>query len=306
MGERFGIVSDGSCDLPEQVVRERGLEIVHFLVAFEGEEYRKEGVEVSLDEFYQRMVDEPKRYPKTAAPSPEDFLEAFRRYAEKGLDVVCVCISTKLSSSVQSAQIAAQMLKEEFPGVRVEVVDSLCATLMQSAFVLELCRMRDEGRSVDEVLERVEPLRKSARILFTVGDLDYIQHGGRIGRMTSIAGTLLNVKPLITLQDGEIHSSGIRRGRRKSLEGVVDLLIGYLREEGCGANGLTPEDFGILLGYSYDREEAVRVQAMTQERLERAFGGRTEIPLCRIGATIGVHAGPTSLGFGVVRRFDRL
>lgn len=302
----FGIVSDGSCDLPEQVVRERGLEIVHFSVAFEGEEYRKEGVEVSLDEFYQRMVDEPKRYPKTAAPSPEDFLEAFRRCAEKGLDVVCVCISTKLSSSVQSAQIAARMLTEEFPGVRVEVVDSLCATLMQSAFVLELCRMRDDGRSVDEVLERVEPLRKSARIFFTVGDLDYIQHGGRIGRMTSIAGTLLNVKPLITLQDGEIHSSGIRRGRRKSLEGVVDLLIGYLREKGCGTNGLTPEDFGILLGYSYDWEEGVRVQAMTQEKLEKAFGKRVEIPLCRIGATIGVHAGPTSLGFGVVRRFDRL
>ena len=303
MKPKFSIVSDGSCDLPEQVARGKDISIVHFLVSFTGEEYLKEGVEVPLEDFYQRMVDDPKSFPKTAAPSPQDFYQAFQQRAEQGQDIICICISTKLSSSVQSAQIARQMLRENYPDIQVAVVDSLCATLMQSVYVLEVCRMRDEGRSMEETLKVMEQLQKSARIFFTVGDLSYIQHGGRIGKMTSIAGTLLNVKPLITLQDGEIHSSGIRRGRRKSLEGIVELLIAYLRKNDC-----TPEDCNIMIGYGYDREEALQLQTLTQTRLTEQFGlsAAAHLPLCRIGATIGVHAGPTSIGYGVVCRSDRL
>lgn len=303
MKTKFSIVSDGSCDLPEQIVKEKEVDIVHFLVSFDGQEYKKEGMEIKLPDFYQRMVEEPKTYPKTAAPSPEDFYHAFVKQAKNGQDIICICISTKLSSAVQSAQIAKQMLAEEYPDIRVAVVDSLCATLMQSAYVLEVCRMRDDGLSFEDTLKRMEELKKTARIFFTVGNFDYIQHGGRVGKMTSIAGTLLNVKPLITLQDGEIHSSGIRRGRRKSLEGIIELLITYLQKD-----GRTPEDCNIIIGYGYDREEACQLQKLTQKRLMEIFGVGEEvrIPICQIGATIGVHAGPTSIGYGVVRRSDRM
>ena len=174
-------------------------------------------------------------------------------------------------------------------------------TLMQSAFVLELCRMRDTGCSLDEALAAVGALRKSGRILFTVGNLDYLQHGGRIGRVTSIAGNLLDLKPLITLEDGEIHSSGIRRGRRKSLAGVVELLISYLKEQGCA-----PDDCNILIGYGYDPEEGSLLQEMTRKRLAEEFGPQSTLPAFQIGATIAVHAGPYSIGFGLVRRSDRL
>lgn len=303
MKREYGIVSDGSCDLPEEVAKERQISIVHFLVSFDGNDYKKEGEEVQLKDFYQQMVDQPKVYPKTAAPSPEDFYHAFLKLAEQGKDIICICISTKLSSSVQSAQIAKQMLEEEYPDVRVAVVDSLCATLMQSAYVLEVCMMRDAGRSFEETLQTMEALKKTARIFFTVGEFDYIQHGGRVGKMTSIAGTLLNVKPLITLENGEIHSSGIRRGRRKSLEGIADLLIAYCRKNQC-----TPDDCNIIIGYGYDYEEACRLQKLTEKKLVEAFGrgAPAEIPFCQIGATIGVHAGPTAIGYGVVRRSDRL
>ena len=240
---------------------------------------------------------------KTAAPSPEDFYQTFRERAGKEQDIICICISTKLSSSVQSAEIAKQMLQEEYPDIRVAVVDSLCATLMQSAFVLEVCRLRDKGCSFEDALMIMEEMKKTARIFFTVGSFDYIQHGGRVGKMTSIAGTLLNVKPLITLQDGEIHSSGIRRGRRKSLEGIIELLISYLQKNEC-----TPNDCNIIIGYGYDEEEAFRLQELTKKRLTEAFGTEPveDIPVCQIGATIGVHAGPTSIGYGIVKRSDRL
>ncbi len=301
MSSEFCIVSDGSCDIPEALAKENNIDIVHFFVSFNSSDYKKEGVELELTELYQQMVSYPGIYPKTAAPSPEDFYAVFEKRAKEGKNILCICISTKLSSSVQSAQIARQMLAENYPGVRIAVVDSLCCTLMQSAFVLELCRMRDAGRSLDEALTAVEPLRKSGRILFTVGNLDYLQHGGRIGKVTSIAGNLLDLKPLITLQDGEIHSSGIKRGRRKSLAGIVELLVSYLKE-----TGRTPADCDILIGYGHDPAEGVLLQEMTKRRLEEEFGPQEALPVFQIGATIAVHAGPYSIGFGLVRRSDRL
>ncbi|MGI6000008.1 MAG: DegV family protein [Candidatus Merdisoma sp.] len=301
MSSKFRIVSDGSCDIPEALAKENDIDIVHFLVSFNSSDYKKEGVDLALAELYQQMVSHPGVYPKTAAPSPEDFYAAFEKKAKEGQDILCICISTKLSSSVQSAEIARQMLDESYPDIRAVVVDSLCCTLMQSAFVLELCRMRDAGCSLDEALAAVDALRKSGRILFTVGNLDYLQHGGRIGRVTSIAGNLLDLKPLITLEDGEIHSSGIRRGRRKSLAGVVELLISYLKEQGCA-----PDDCNILIGYGYDPEEGSLLQEMTRKRLAEEFGPQSTLPAFQIGATIAVHAGPYSIGFGLVRRSDRL
>ena len=301
MNTKFCIISDGSCDIPGTLARQHQIDIVHFPVSFDGIHYKKEGLEIELSELYRQMLEHPDVYPKTSAPSPEDFRRAFEKRAKEGRDILCICISTKLSSSVQSAQIARQMLAENYPGVRIAVVDSLCCTLMQSAFVLELCRMRDAGRSLDEALTAVEPLRKSGRILFTVGNLDYLQHGGRIGKVTSIAGNLLDLKPLITLQDGEIHSSGIKRGRRKSLAGIVELLVSYLKE-----TGRTPADCDILIGYGHDPAEGVLLQEMTKRRLEEEFGPQEALPVFQIGATIAVHAGPYSIGFGLVRRSDRL
>ena len=300
MKRNYCIISDGSCDLPDDLVREKEIGVVHFLVSFDGDQYKKEGVEIDLNEFYQRMVDEPRTYPMTAAPSPQDFYALFEPRAKEGQDILCVCISTKLSSSLQSAQIARDMLKETYPGVRVALLNSLACTLMQGACVLEACRLRDAGCTLDETVQRMQALIKTGRILFTVGNLDYLYHGGRIGKVTSIAGALLNVKPLITLQDGEIHSSGIRRGRKNSLLGVVDLLISYLKESRC-----TPDDCTILIGYCHDAGEAESFRALTMERLRKVFGEVAPLRLCRIGATIGVHAGPHSIGYGVIRRSDR-
>ena len=300
MKKNFCVISDGSCDLPEDIVKKRAIDIVHFLVSFDGNQYKKEGVEIDLSEFYQRMVDEPNTYPMTAAPSPQDFYTLFERRAKEGSDILCICISTKLSSSLQSAQIAKEMLKDAYPDIRVEVLNSLSCTLMQGAYLLEVCRLRDKGCTLDETIAVMQNLIKSGRILFTVGNLDYLHHGGRIGKVTAVAGTILNVKPLITLEDGEIHSSGIKRGRKSSLNGVIDLLISYLKEYGC-----TPNDCTILIGYCHDTEEAEHFRDMTMERLKSIFGSISPLPLCRIGATIGVHAGPYSIGYGMIRRSDR-
>lgn len=301
MKKHFCIISDGSCDLPDDMIKEKEIDIVHFLVSFDGKQYKKEGIELNLNEFYQRMIDDPKTYPMTAAPSPQDFYTLFERRAKENLDILCICISTKLSSSLQSAQIAKEMLKETYPGTRVEILNSLSCTLMQGAYVLEVCRLRDAEYTLDKTAETMKKLIKTGRILFTVGNLDYLHHGGRIGKVTSVAGALLNVKPLITLEDGEIHSSGIKRGRKSSLTGVIELLISYLEEAHC-----TPDDCTILIGYCHDKNEAENFRDMTMKRLKEHFGTLLPLPLCRIGATIGVHAGPYSIGYGIIQKSDRI
>lgn len=299
MSVQFCIVSDGSCDIPAKTAGKYGIDVVHFLVSFDGVHYQTEGVELSLADFYQQMVDEPNVFPKTAAPSPEDFFHVFEKHADRGEKILCVCISSKLSSALQSAQIGAQMIKEKRPEADVAVIDSFCCTLMQAAFVLEACRMRDAGLTLDKAVAELGKIRSTGRILFTVGSLDYLQHGGRIGKVTQVAGNFLKLRPLITLENGEIHSSGIRRGRKASLQGIVDLLVNYLEQQGC-----RPDECQILLGYGYDGKEAAELQDMTVRCLREHFGGEVSLPVFRIGATIGVHAGPYSIGYGVIRKYD--
>ena len=153
MDTKFAIVSDGSCDLPAEEAARKHIHIVHFLVSFDGQTYQKEGVEIGLEDFYQKMVDEPGHFPRTAATSPEDFYQAFASCAREGKPILCICISTKLSSSMQSAQIAKRMLENEYTDIPVIVQDSLCATLMQSAYVLEACRLRDAGYTLEEAAD---------------------------------------------------------------------------------------------------------------------------------------------------------
>lgn len=214
MEKYFTIVSDGSCDLPEEIVKEKEIGEVHFLVSFDGKEYKKEGVEIRLEDFYGKMVAESNVFPLTAAPSPNDYYEVFKEKAKEGKDILCICISTKLSSSMQSAEIAAKMLAEKYPDIQVKIIDSLACTLMQGLYVLEACRLRDLGYTLKDSIERMNQLTDTQRIFFTVGNLEYLEHGGRIGKVASIAGKLLNVKPLITLKDGEIYSPGLKRGRK--------------------------------------------------------------------------------------------
>ena len=156
--------------------------------------------------------------------------------------------------------------------------------------------MRDAGVSYDDLAAALESVKGSGRIFFTVGSLDYLSHGGRLGRLAGIAGTLLGIRPLITLREGEIYNSGIVRGRRKSLEKSKGLFLDYVAKTFGG-----PEDYRAVVGYGYDYDEAVGFRDDVEAGL-REMGQSVRVPICRIGATISVHTGPYPLGIGVVGR----
>ena len=117
MSELFHIISDGSCDLPVELVKEKDITVVPFYVSFDGENYQKENVDIGIRDFYQQMVDRKGVYPKSSLPPMQDFFDAFRPYAEADMPVICICITTKFSGSMQSAMSARDLILEEYPAL---------------------------------------------------------------------------------------------------------------------------------------------------------------------------------------------
>ena len=140
MSVPFQIISDSSCDLSPEVVRENNIHVVPFYVSPDGGQYYKEGVE--------QLVDHPGVFPKSSMPSVQDYINAFTPYVEQGIPVVCVCITTKFSGSYNSATNAAELVKEDLPDAKIAVINSMVNTVLQGLFTLERVRMRDAGERV--------------------------------------------------------------------------------------------------------------------------------------------------------------
>lgn len=295
----YRIVTDGSCDLPPELCREKDVEVVPFYVSFDSENYQKEIVDIPIRKFYEKMVADPTTFPKSSMPSVQDYVDVFKPIVEAGRAVICICITTKFSGSYQSAMNAKAMLLESCPDARITVMDSTVDTVLQGIFVLEAVRMREAGIPYEKVVEELESIKSSGRIFFTVGNIDYLKHGGRIGKLAGLAGSVLGIKPLITLKEGEIFPSGVSRSRKKSLEKVYELLWQYLQEVHA-----SPGEYSLCVGYGYDIEEAEEFRKGAVDFLNAKGYTITDAELQKyqIGATISVHTGPYPLGFGVLRK----
>lgn len=296
MNEQFQIISDGSCDLPPELTAKKQIRVIPFYVSFDGTNYRKELEEIGIREFYQEMVNRKGVYPRSSLPSVQDYMDAFLPYAKAGIPMLVLCISTKLSGSMQSALSARELILEDYPDAKIRVIDTTLCTVLQGLLVLEAVAMQERGAGFEETAERIEAIKSTGRIFFTVGNLEYLQAGGRIGRVAGIAGSLLGIRPVITMKEGEIFPSGISRSRRKTLEKTVELLRDCL--QACGG---AVKKYSLAAGFGYDREEAEEYRRLVVERLGGLIS-LEELPLYQIGATIGVHTGPYPLGLGILER----
>lgn len=297
MRESFHIISDGSCDLPPELTQEKNITVVPFYVSFDDEHYLKENTEIGIRDFYQQMVERKGVYPKSSMPSIQDYEEAFLPFAQAGIPVVCICITTKFSGSMQSALNARTILKEKYPQTEITVIDSTINTVLQGQYVLEAVNLRDNGASYHDAVERLEKIKSTGRIFFTVGNMEYLKHGGRIGKVAALAGSVLDIRPVITLKQGEIFPSGIDRGRKRTAKKALELLLEYLRESPLGIRC-----YSLAVGYGYDREEGLAFRDQALAALQAKGYNIDELPLYQIGATIGVHTGPYPLGFGIIEK----
>ena len=291
----YKIIADGACDLYGENADKIGVQIVPFYVAFEENVYKKEGAEIEVRHFYKEMVENPTVFPKTSMPSVHDYYEVFEKHAKEQLPVICICITRKFSGSLQSATTAKDMILEEYPDAQITVIDSTVNTVLQGLYVLEACRLRDMGLEYQQIVDALLPIRETGRIFFTIGSIDYLKHGGRIGKLAGIAASALKIKPLITLKEGEIFNSGITRNRLKSMKKVVDMTREYLDEVNA-----KPGEYSFCIGYGYDYNEALEFREMLKDLVKERLG-IDEIGIYQIGATIGVHTGPYPIGIGIIK-----
>ncbi|MEF2877099.1 MAG: DegV family protein [Blautia sp.] len=294
---KFGIVSDSSCDLSSDFTEREDVTIVSFYVSFDGENYLKEGKEVGITSFYEEMARRVDCFPKTSMPSVEDYIQAFLPYVKKNIPVLCICLTKKFSGSMQAAVNARTEIMENYSDAQIYVMDSRLVTALQGLFVQEAVRLRNQGLSLKEAAEALENIRDTGHIFFTTKDLKYLEHGGRIGKAASIAGSMLNIKPLLQYFDGELGPTELCRGRKKSLQKIVDKFVEYLEEKQIDLS-----QYLLVTGVGLEVPEYEDFKQLLIETLKGKGYPETKWERIQIGATIGVHTGPYPLGVGILKK----
>ncbi len=293
----FQILSDGSCDLTPEQLQGAGIEIIPYYISLDGEHYLKEAVELDVHDFFAHCVEHPDIYPQTSMPNVQDYADVFTKYASRGIDVLCYCLTEKFSGSYSCAVNAAEMVAEDYPQRTIRVVNSTLATGLQGLLLLELSRYAREGHTLEETFERGEVIKKHSAIYFTIENLSYLAHGGRIGKLADLAMKGMGIRPIIRFGSGELFPVGMCIGRRRSYSRVVEVIRGVIQEQ-----KLDLEHYSYAMGWGYDRQEAEpffeQVRGLFQER----FGRLPDFVPIQIGATIGVHTGPRPVGFGYIER----
>lgn len=292
----YKIVSDSACDLSQEYIKEHDVAIVPISVSFDGETYYRDSIDISRNECYQKMVDDPKLFPKTSLPSVESYADTFKKYTDQGIPVICFTISLVLSGSYNSAKMAKELVEEENPDAQITILDSKQNTVTQALIIDQVVRMRDAGISFENMLEKLPTLMSSARIIFTVGSLDYLQKGGRIGKVAVAATGKLGVKPIIIMKDGEIGLGGIGRNRQKLKKNIIQFTNKYITENG-------KDNFVLSVGYGYDEAEGLEFMDDVEEGLGIKLNTETNVA---IGIPSAVHTGPYSIGIGVIQKYETL
>lgn len=272
------IVTDSTCDLPKAELDALNVVRVPLYVHFEGET-RKDWLEIQPKEVMERMAQgaEPAT---TSQPTPEDFASVYRdAVAEGSNEILVVTISSDLSGTYQSATLAANEVD-----ATVEVFDSKNASLGAAFMVRRAAAMRDAGKPLGEIVAALETIRERSKLIFTVSTLEYLQKGGRIGRASALVGSLLNVKPLLTLENGVVAAAGRARGAKKALKTLVETI----------QSTADAHDGELVLSFLHiqDPEAADRLRAAVDEAgvTYRSAG------VYEMGAVIGVHVGPGTYG----------
>ena len=268
------LVTDSSCDLPQDVVEAHGIVVVPLTIRF-GEDELTDGVDLSTEQFYARMATF-EGLPETAAPAPGAFEAAFRAQAEAGADaVVCINLSSALSATMASAQNGARALEGE---VDVRVVDSKSITAGLGTIVRVAAAAAEGGASADEVVALVEDMRERVHVFGGLDTLENLKKGGRIGGAQALDGTLLSIKPIVDISSGAVEEAGKVRTRKKQMVMLRDILV----------KAGEVEHLSVCDGLASDVDEFIEVIAEVHDR--DATGRST------IGPVIGTHGGPAMIG----------
>ena len=271
----FKIITDSACDLSAEMIAQLELGIAALSLEMDGKSYA-EG-EMTPKELYDHQRNG--KMPKTSAVNPEGWADAIRPALEEGRDALVLAFSSALSATCQNAVIAADELREEFPDRKIIVIDSTCAAIGLGLLVYTAAKLRDEGKTIEETAAWVEAHKLNVCHWVTVEDLMHLKRGGRVSAATAVVGTMLNIKPIIRVDDsGRLETTAKCRGRRAALNHLLDRM----------AETFDPElGDTVFIGHGDCPADAEYLANAVKERF-----GVKNVYINYIGAVVGAHTGP--------------
>ena len=276
------IVTDSTCDLPREAIQALGITVVPLSIFF-GEEELLDGVDIQADQFFRRLERDP-NMPRTSQPSPALFAHAYQKLVDEGAtEILSLHISAKLSGTMESARQGAQGIEH----VRIEHLDSANVSLALGIGVMEAAKLARAGSTLDEAMALAADIFRRTHIFVTLDTLEYLRRGGRMSRGQELLGTLLKVKPVLSIQGGEVVPVGRVRTRQRAIEDIISRCA-----------DLRPVEHLFVL-HSTTPDESIYVR----DRLA-ALDAHAAITVGRITPVVGVHGGPGVLGVGVVTAPD--
>jgi DegV family protein with EDD domain len=272
------IVTDSTSDLPRGVVEELGITVVPLNVHFDMDTYR-DGVDIDAEEFYKRLITSS-TLPKTSAPAPGVFIDSYRKLAGEVEAIVSIHISSKLSGTYESAQAAQRDLAGE---CRIEVINSESVSMGLGLLAITAAKAAKAGATAEEIVKLVRESIPRVHLVGALDTLEFLAKGGRVGKASAWIGSLLSIKPLISVRDGEVVPLDRVRTRSKSLERFHQLLKEHL----------PAKELGVM--YSTDVEEAEKLA----EHLKELFP-QQPVYLARFGPVLGTYMGPGCLAAAAI------
>lgn len=286
------ILSDSACDLPDEIIEELDIEILPIIVMKGEEEYLDK---VTIDP--KKMYDDMRNglVYKTAQIPPKVFEEKFEEIAKKGESTIYIAFSSGLSGTYQTSVLVRDSLKEKYPDMDIDIVDSRSASVGFGLLVHKAGKMAKEGKSKEEILSMLEFYVKHIEHIFTVDNIEYLFRGGRVTRTQAFVGGLLNIKPILDIpEDGTLQPREKVRGRKKVLNRMIEIM-----EERGGNADLKNQTIGI--NHGDDLEGALQLKKMIEEKY-----GCTDFVINIIGCAIGAHSGPGTLSvFFLNEKYDK-
>ena len=272
------VVVDSTSYIPKEILTENDISVVSLNVLLNGKSYREVDLE---NEFFYKEMNESKEIPKSSQPSVEEIKEVFTNIAKSGFDIVGIFISSKMSGTYSTAHLVREMVLEEYPETRIELVDSESNCMQMGFSAIQAARAAKRGENIERVVEEAKKIINTSKFLFVPDTLKYLKKGGRIGGASALFGTILQIKPILTVQNGETSVYEKVRTKKKAVEVILKKVLDDMTEKGLGeviVHHINCEEEGLDLAKKLENELKIPVKIQS------------------IGAIIGLHVGTGSIG----------
>lgn len=272
------IITDSTSYIPKEYIEKYNISIVSLNVVLNGKSYRELDLE---NNFFYKEMDKCSSIPTSSQPSVEEFYNIFENIVKNGDDIVGLFISSEMSGTYSTANLVKNMILENYPDRKVEIIDSRSNCMQMGFAAIEGARIAKEGKDISSVVENINSVINTSRFLFVPDTLDYLKKGGRIGGAAALFGAILQIRPILTVENGVTTVLNKVRTKKKAVDKIVETVINDVTNKGIGR---------MIVHHINCEEEGKELANRLKEKLN------IEIAIQSIGPIIGLHVGPKSIG----------